>query len=368
MNFAVTEEQHQLGESVQRMLAETNDFDTRRKRLRAAEPDRMALWPQFAELGVIAAAFDEAHDGFAGDARTVAVVLAALGESLAVEPYLASAVIAGRILQSSSSALSSRLIAGTIAGENVSVLAHDAGIDPFGPPSVTVTAGREGSVLNGKLRCVRHADVAQTFLVAASGDMGVSIHHVPRDIPGLSVRSFRLIDGAGGGELELEAVALPAAACLAFDGNAAAVLHDAVEWGLLGLAAEVAGIVGALNRATFAYLGNRKQFGVPLATFQALQHRAADMFVAAEEVAAAVNYAIEAMASAPGPERSAAICAAKVVADTAGRRVGHEAIQMHGGMGVSDELNVSHYARRLTAIRADLGSADAHRLRFASLQ
>jgi alkylation response protein AidB-like acyl-CoA dehydrogenase len=107
---------------------------------------------------------------------------------------------------------------------------------------------------------------------------------------------------------------------------------------------------------------------VALATFQALRHRAADMFIAAEEIAAAVNYAIEALSGAPGVARSAAVCAAKVVADTGGRRIGHEAVQMHGGMGVSDELNVSHYARRLAAIRSELGSADILKLRFASLQ
>jgi alkylation response protein AidB-like acyl-CoA dehydrogenase len=369
MNFAVTEEQRQLRESLQRMLAETNDFDSRRKRLRAAAPDRMALWPQLAELGVIAAAFDEAHNGFAGDPRTVAVVLAALGESLSVEPYLANAVIAGRLLQRSSSPLASRLIEESIAGRNCCVLAHDAGTDPFAAPAVTLTPSRAGAVLNGTLRCVRHADVAAGFLVPAADAGGaVSIFHVARDTPGLSVHAFRLIDGAGAGEIDLRSVVLPPDSGLAFDGDAAAVLHDALEWGLLGLAAEAAGIVGALNRATFAYLGNRKQFGVPLATFQALQHRAADMFVAAEEISAAVNYAIEALATPSGAARSAAVCAAKVTADDGGRRVGHEAIQLHGGMGVSDELNVSHYARRLTAIRAELGSADAHRLRFASLQ
>jgi len=368
MNFAVTEEQRQLRESLQRLLAETNDFDSRRKRLRAAAPDRMVLWPQFAELGVIAAAFDEAHAGFAGDPRTVAVVLAALGESLAVEPYLANAVIAGRILQSSSSALANRLIEDSIAGRNCCVLAHDAGTDPFAAPAVTLTHSGAGAVLNGTLRCVRHADVAASFLIAAVSGGVVSIHHVARDAPGVSLHAFRLIDGAGAAELELREVRVPPDSQLTFDGDATVVLHDALEWGLLGLAAEAAGIVGALNRATFAYLGARKQFGVPLATFQALQHRAADMFVAAEEIAAAVNYAIEALGTSAGASRSAAICAAKVIADGGGRRIGHEAIQLHGGMGVSDELNVSHYARRLTAIRADLGSADVHRLRFASLQ
>jgi len=375
MNFAVTEEQQQLAESLQRLLDGANDFESRRKRLRLTPPDRLALWPQFADLGVIAAAFDEAHSGFAGDARTVALVSAALGQSLAVEPYLSCAVIAGHILQNSSSQLAGQLIEELVAGQVICVLAHDAGSDPFAAPGVAYASSEAGGILNGTVRCVRHADVAAGFLVTAShaevtashaGE--ISIHWVPRDSAGLSVSSYRLIDGAGGGDLTLRSVRVPESATLRFDRGATQVLHEALERGMLGLAAETAGIVGALNRATFAYLSNRKQFGVPLASFQALQHRTADMFIAAEEIAAAVNYAIDALETSPRAVRSAATCAAKVVADSGGRRVGHEAVQLHGGMGVSDELNISHYARRLAAIRTELGSADTHRLRFGGLQ
>jgi alkylation response protein AidB-like acyl-CoA dehydrogenase len=266
MNFAATEEQVQLGESLQRLLAGANDFESRRKRLRQEKPDRLALWPQFAELGLIAAAFDEAHSGFAGDARTVAVVLSALGESLAVEPYLASAVMAGRILQRSTSAVAARLIVECIAGQSICVLAHDAGTDPFGTPTVTRAGGDDGAALRGTIRCVRHADVATSFLVSAASHEGIHLYLVPRDAVGLTVAGYRLIDGAGGGDLILDSVQLPEAAELQFAANARAALDDALEWGLVGLSAEVAGIVGALNRATFSYLANRKQFGVPLAT------------------------------------------------------------------------------------------------------
>jgi alkylation response protein AidB-like acyl-CoA dehydrogenase len=367
MTFATTEEQCQLADSLQRMLGEANDFESRRARLRAAVPDRLALWPKLAELGVIGAAFDDAHLGFAGDSRTVAVVLAAIGESLAVEPYLANAVIAGRILQHSTSAHALPLIGASIEGREICVLAHDAGSDPFAAPAVAAQTIDGISMLNGRLRCVRHADVATSFLVTCTEHGATSISHGPRGTPGLDIEPYRLIDAAGAGDVALRAVRLPAGARLTFKDTATEALHDALEWGIVGLSAEAAGIVGALNRATFAYLKSRKQFGAALATFQALQHRSADMFIAAEELSAAVNYAIEALRSAPHATRSAAVCAAKVVADVAGRRVGHEAVQMHGGMGVSDELNVSHYMRRLAAIRAELGSADTHRLRFASL-
>ena len=368
MNFAVTEEQQQLADTLQRLLHETNDFESRRKRLGARVPDRLALWPRFAATGVIAAAFDEAHSGFAGDARTVAVVLSLLGESLAVEPYLANAVIIGRILQHATASGTSDLIEESIAGSKILVLAHDSGTDPFTAPGV-LAAGNVGEImLTGTLRCVRHADVATGFLVPAVRDGLTSIYHLPCGSAGMSLTTYRLMDGAGAGDLDLRSVRPPASSMMTFDMAARDVLHDALEWGLLGLAAEAAGIIGALNRATFSYLNSRKQFGVPLGSFQALQHRAADMFIAAEEISAAVNYAIGALTNSTGVARSAAICSAKVVADVAGRRVGHEAVQMHGAMGVSDELNVSHFARRLTTIRAELGSADVHRQRMANLQ
>ena len=153
---------------------------------------------------------------------------------------------------------------------------------------------------------------------------------------------------------------------LEFARPAQTILHDALEWGLLGLAAETLGIAEALNGITFRYLNTRKQFGTALAGFQALQHRCADMHIAAEELSAVLELALAAMAQPPSAQRSALVSAAKSAADAAGRRIGHEAIQLHGGMGVSDELNVSHYARRLVAIRAELGSAELHRLRFGA--
>lgn len=368
MNFATSDEQRQLGDSLQRLLADANDFESRRQRLNSPQPNRMALWPQFAELGVIAAAFDEVHGGFAGDARTVAVILAELGKSLAVEPFLAHAVIVGRLLQHSTSSVAAGLIEQCIAGRSICVLAHDAGTDPFAVPGIRVERSGVDSLLTGTLRCIRHADLAGSFLVPVTENGLTSIYYVPRDAKGLLLRPYRLIDDASAADLELKSVKLLPGARLKFEASAEESLHDALEWGLLGLCAETAGIIDALNEATFAYLGTRKQFGMPLASFQALQHRAADMFIAAEETGAAVNYAIDALSETPNAARSAAICAAKVMADGAGRRVGHEAVQMHGGMGVSDELKVSHYARRLAAIRSELGGADMQRLRYAGLQ
>ena len=368
MLFAANDEQHLLADSVGRLLSEANEFEHRRKRLRAEHPDRLALWPQLAEMGVLGAAFGEAHGGFAGDARTIAVVMAELGRALAVEPYLATTVIAGRILQRwSDDAARSALLESLIAGEALWVLAHDAGDNPYAAPLLKVALKNGVYAFEGVVRHVRHADVAQTFLITARVDGELAIFAVPRDSAGLTIEAYRLIDAAGGGDLHLRGLRLPASARLRFTTSAQAALHDAIDWGLLGLAAETAGIVDALNKATFAYLMTRKQFGTAIGNFQALQHRAADMYIANEELLSATESAIEALGNSPSPSRSASLAVAKVVADVSGRRVGAESVQMHGGMGVSDELNVSHYHRRLVAIRAELGSADLHRLRFGGL-
>ena len=366
MTFAISEEQQLLADNLRRLLAESNEFEVRRRRLCGAPPDRLALWPQLAEMGIIGAAFDEAHGGFGGDPRTTAVVLFELGISLAVEPFLAAPVMAGRILQHCTNSWASELIAALISGSSVCVLAHDAGSDPFADPGVLARRDSGGVTLSGQVRCVHRADIANGFLISAMSDSSIAIYYVPRNAEGLLIETYRLIDDAGAADLTMHELRLAADALLTFDTSAKEVLDDALEWGLLGLCAETAGIVSALNRATFSYLTTRKQFGVPLASFQALQHRAADMHIAAEEIFAAVESAIDALQTPPSAARSAALAACKVVADVGGRRVGHEAVQMHGGMGVSDELNVSHYARRLAAIRTELGGADVHRLRFGA--
>jgi alkylation response protein AidB-like acyl-CoA dehydrogenase len=368
MIFAATDEQGQVSDTLRLQLMEKNGFVVRRQLQHTENPSSVALWPHFAEAGVISAAFDAAYGGFAGDARTVAVIMSELGISLTVEPYLATAVIVGRLLQHWVARDASSFISRIIAGDAICVLAHDSGVDPFAMPHVVAESADTGCYLSGHLRCVRHADVATSFLVPAILEDVIRIYQVPFNASGLSVSTYRLMDGAGAGDMHLDRVPLPPYARMEFDVGARIALQEAVEWGLLGLAAETAGIVTALNQATIGFLKSRRQFGVPISSFQALRHRAADMHIAAEEIVAAVDAAIELFVPLPCPTRSAAVSTAKVVADVAGRRIGHEAVQLHGGMGVSDDLNISHYARRLTVIRSELGSADIHRLRFLQMQ
>jgi alkylation response protein AidB-like acyl-CoA dehydrogenase len=370
--FARTDDQRLLAESLRRLLAEQNEFEHRRQRLSLANPDRLALWPLLAEMGLLGLCVSEEQGGFAGDARTVATVMSELGDSLAIEPFLASAVVSTRIIERAGGNLDALLSGATIA-----VFANAAGHDLFAAPALRAMANADGYVLSGQLPCVRHGDVATEFLVTAQlTDDTSAIFRVSRETPGLQLDKFRLMDAAGAAKLDFTNVSLPLPNRLEFDIPVADVVVDALEWGLIGAIAEVGSIAQTLNRETFAYLGTRQQFGMTLASFQALQHRAANMFIAAEELAAIANTAIDSIEGDSAgdvsidngsTERSALISAAKTIADRAGRLIAHDAIQLHGGMGVSDELNVSHYARRLAVIRAEWGSGDLHGLRFAEL-
>jgi alkylation response protein AidB-like acyl-CoA dehydrogenase len=365
--FARTDEQRLLSENLARLLAQTNAFEQRRR-----HPDRRAdgsaLWSALADLGIIGAAFEESRGGFGGDARTIAVVMAELGVGLALAPYLECAIVAGRILQQCTDEATSRAALDTIiGGRSIYLLAH-AVHDPSTFAAVSVTQRGAGLVLCGSVQCVRHAALAEAFLVPAIAQDGAThIYQVFANSPGLVLESYRLIDGGRAADLHFRETTIAANARLPL-ADPRAVLQDAFEWGVLASVAEASGILGALNSATFSYLMTRKQFGVVIGSFQALQHRAADMHIAAEETLAIADAAIESFAGESTPARSVLVSAAKTIADGAARRIGAEAVQLHGAMGVSDELIVSHYARRLVAIRHTLGSTDAHRLRFGTMQ
>lgn len=348
MTFATTDTQTMLGDMLGRLLDAENDFETRRHRLSGDDPDRLALWPILAEQGILGAAFPESVGGFGGTTRDLAVVMQEVGRTLLVEPVLATAMC-GRVLQAAGEVGEIERI---IAGERIYAFAHEEGFDPFALPMVEADGhGR----LNGRKIVVRHGDLADAMIVTAQSGGTAACFLVEADAPGIDREAFKLMDGSSAATISFTDT--PGRRIAGPD-----VLNDALQWGLIGLAAEIYGIVAALNEASFSYLRTRKQFGVTLSSFQALQHRAADMFAAAEEIRALCNRAI----ASQGADRAALSSAAKALGDDNGRRIGHDAVQLHGGMGVSDELHVSHHMRRLAAIRAELGSADIHRARFAA--
>ena len=369
MPLTRTDEHHILADNLRKFLRDHNSPEQRRERLKDRCPrTRLALWRGLSDLGILSAAFQEQAGGLAGDARTIAIIAAELGSSLAVEPFLDCAVIAGHILQHADDDEDrTATIEQLIAGERIIVLAHDSGLDPFARPLLTARREAKRFVLNGTVRCVHDADLAQEYLVSAYDGTHTIVIRTPAALAGLMVESNRLMDDSSAADLHFRDVRLPTTAELRLDEPPEDVIAGALEHGLAGVAAETVGIVGALNRATFQYLMTRKQFGVSIGTFQALRHRAADMYTAARGLESVVDLALDAMAAPRSPARSSCVSAAKAEADRVGTLIGHEAIQMHGGMGVSDELIISHYGRRLATIRTQLGNADVHRLRFGAL-
>lgn len=342
--FTQTETQRMMADMADRLLARENEFEARRHRLSGESPDRLALWPHLAEQGLIGALAGESLGGFGGSARDLASLMALAGKWLVVEPLLHAALV----LHALAAASRTELAEAVIAGESLIAFAHQEGGNPFAPPACTLDRDLR---LTGVKRVIRHADLAGHFLVSAMHAGTSALVLVDARAAGLRLEPARLIDGSSAATIHFDGAP---ATLLAANGDALLTRLAALH--LIGLCAEAAGIARAACDQTFAYLTTRKQFGMPLASFQALQHRAADMHIAAEE--ARVLAARAADLFDHGSTAAARLAAAaKARIDDLARQVADDAVQLHGGMGVSDELVVSHWFRRIAAIRAEGGAA-----------
>jgi alkylation response protein AidB-like acyl-CoA dehydrogenase len=362
VTFAVSDTQKMISDTVRRLLVKENDFEVRRRRLEGRSPNRLALWGKFLESGIIATLFSEAVGGLGGMPRDAAVVLYEIGRSLAIEPYLAS-LVSGRVLVAAPQAVAKQEIEAVLSGERIIVLAHAEGIDPYAAPKVEARRSGDTYALFGIKPSVRHADIASAIIVTARisdfGQLGCFL--VERNDSDLELEALRLIDAASGAHVKLNGAK---GTLLVAGDEATLALSEALAWYVSGLAAETSGMVNALITATAEYMRTRKQFGVPLATFQALQHRLADMYAAEQEATIATDTLLHQMENVPGEVQLALTSMVKFTVDRAGRKISHEAVQLHGGMGVSDELIISHYMRRLACIRGECGGEDVHLSRF----
>ena len=348
----LTDDQKMILETLDRAARELGDFDSRRRRLRADPPDRMALWSDVADLGALGLCHSEDMGGLGGAPRDMAVLAAGLAAALPVEPFLSVGVTAARLIEASGD---TALAEALVSGGAVVVPALTETADPFAPVRCAATRAGDDWLLSGQKPAVRHADVATHLLVAARAEDGtLGVFLCPADARGLTRQPFRLVDDAGAADLAFEDTP---ATCLISGADAA--VDEALDWTIAALCVETAAICQAVNTATFAYMHERKQFGMALSRFQALQFKAADMQVAATEAAAAADLAIQALERTDPADRRREVITASLAADRNGRMVTHSAVQLHGGMGVSDELSISHYARRAAAIRAQVGITEA---------
>lgn len=352
-----------LRDSLARYLADHYDFDKRRRLLDAASAEA-PLWRGLGgELGVLGATLPEAAGGMGGSMLDALAVIETLGGALAAEPYLSTVVIGAGLLARAAGERALPLLSAIAAGEVVIAFAHDEPHSRFEATDLRTTVARrgEGWTLDGRKAVVQCGPWATHLLVSArsSGASSTNLVLVDPRAPGVVRRDYRTLDGGWASELRFDRVALPADALIGDDGAAQPLLERALDEATLAVCAEAVGVLRRLLADTADYIRQRKQFGVPISSFQVLQHRLVDMHIALEQ-ARALTWAAASKLDGPPVQRAAAVSSAKVMAGRACRTVGQGAVQLHGGMGMTDELAIGHYFRRATQIELSFGSTDQH--------
>ena len=374
MNFTHTEDRRMLADSLNRFVSEQYGIEQRNHLAYGAEGHSPALYAQFAELGAIGALFPEAVGGFGGSGFDISVVFEALGRGLVAEPLL-GALVVGQALIAAGTEAQKRQLDDIIAGSAIAALAHDEPGSHYELNKVTATAARTatGWVLNGAKSVVAFGEKADLLLVSArtAGGMfdtaGISLFLVDGKAAGIAKRGYSRMEGGRAAELTFENVQLAGDALLGAEGQGHGVLEHVQGFALLALAAEALGAMDVAKQNTLEYLQTRKQFGVAIGSFQALQHRMADLLLEVEQVRSAVINAADAIDNAQGTEREKMLSAAKYTVGSVGTLVAEESIQMHGGIGMTWELPLAHYAKRLIMIDHQFGDEDHHLARFMAL-
>lgn len=376
MDLSLNEVQTMLAESIEKFVANDYDFETRQKYAGSEAGFSQQVWQTFAELGWTAVTFSEDDGGFDGGPLDLMVVMERLGRGLVVEPYLANIVLAGGILKHAANETQKKeWLRPMIAGELQATLAYVEPSAGYELNNVSTTAAREnnGWRLNGEKGYVLNGGTADLIIVPArtTGDRadknGISLFGIAADTEGLSIRDYATVDGLRAAEITLAGVTASNAQLIGSADEGYDTLSGALADATLAVCAEAVGIMTVLTEKTIEYSKNRVQFGVPISSFQSLQHRMVEMYTACEQSRSLLMWA--AMTAAEGGATSEqAMHSIKYQIGVAGKRVGEEAVQIHGGMGVTWELDVAHYFKRLTAIGLMFGNADWHLDRLAAGQ
>lgn len=371
MNFTYTEEQLALQDTLRRFYSRDYAFEHRRALTTSADGFDRAAWKTFADFGILALPFHEDFGGLNGNAVDTMLVMEMLGRGLALEPYVSTVVLCGGLIRDSGTdAQKEALLPAIAGGELMLALAHFEAGARYAVDHVTATATASGGgwKLDGTKIVALAAASADKLIVSANsepGGSGISLFLIDANTPGVTLRAYPTQDGARAANVKLAGVEVGADALIGAAGGGLAILERALDYANAALCAEAVGIMSALNEITLEYLKTRKQFGVPIGNFQALQHRMADMVIATEQARSMATLAAVRADSTDAAERSRAVAAAKAYVTQSARLVGQQAVQLHGGMGVVDELNVGHYFKRLTMIGLTFGDADYHLGRFS---
>ena len=372
MDIQYTEEQELLRSSVQRLLRDQYDFDARRKIVASEEGFSRKRWEAFAELGLLAAPFSEEVGGLGGGSLSTMIIMQEFGRHLVVEPFVETIVVAGSLIERTGSEKQKRaFLPDIIAGKKIWALAWTEKASRFDLAKVTTTAHREGKdyVLNGEKSAVIAAPWADYLIVSAraSGQRhdrgGVSLFVVDRRAANLHLQSFKTIDGRRAAQISLGGVR---GQLLGKEGEGVAALEACRDHAIGALCAEAVGAMGELNSVTLEYSKTRKQFGTTIGSFQVLQHRMVDMFIAHQEALSLMQH-LNLSLSADDAGLSRLASGAKSKIGYAGRFIADQAVQLHGGMGMTDELNVGHFFKRISSINIQFGDPAYHVLRYAQL-
>ena len=381
MNFNHSEEQTMIKDGIARFVRDHYDFDTRRDIIASDEGINRDYWSTFAELGWLSIPFEEKYGGFGGSVEDTAIIAEELGKAIVVEPFVSTVVVFGGLLSASTNEqVKEEVIPSIIEGACLGTFAFTEQQSRYELTDIKTqaTAKGDGYVINGEKTVVQNAASANKIIVSArtSGDqfdrIGISLFIVDADAPGITVKSYKTMDGQSAATVVFNDVAATQSQLLSDAGTGMDIIDQAMPHILLGLCAEALGIMEVLNTTTVEYTKTRKQFDLPISSFQVLQHRMVDTFMAYEQsksmlyrgLCEANEYASE---NTDQAGLAKAVHALKAVVARNGKLIAEEAIQIHGGIGMTDELNVGHYVKRLMTINVAFGDGDYHQGKFSQL-
>ena len=369
MDFAFSDEQRMLKDSVDRLIAPAYDDLAQRKKTQQ-EPKGFsdALWRKYAELGLLTLPFTEDEGGFGGGPVETMIVMEALGRGLALEPYLATTILCGNLIRLGGSEAQRDAEIPKLAEGALAAFAHTERQSRYDLFDVATTARKtaEGYIIEGDKTVALHGDSAQKLIISArtSGARrdphGISLFLLDADTPGLSRRGFPTQDGQRAAAISLAGVKLPNSAVLGTPDEGGELIERVIDIAIAAICAEAVGAMDSLHALTVDYLKTRKQFGVPIGSFQVLQHKAVDMFTALEQARSMAYYAAMMAFEPDRRNRRAALSAAKVQVNNSARFLGETAVQLHGGIGVTMEYRAGHYFKRLTMLQSLFGDTRHH--------
>lgn len=375
MDFNFTDEQSMVRDSLTRLVRETYDYETRNGVIASESGWRPEIWAQLAELGLFGMPFSEDDGGFGGGAVDSMIVMEEFGKGLVVEPYVPTVVCAGGFLKhAGTAAQKEEHIGGIVDGSQIFAFAYAEPRGRYDLADLETTAKKSGSgyVLNGQKAVVIGAPWATHLVVTArtSGSQrdrsGVSVFVVDKNADGVVTRDYPTVDGRRASEVYFENVSVPSEALIGEEDNGLPLIELVTDEAIAAQCAEACGAMKVAHALTIDYAKQRKQFGVPIASFQVLQHRMVDMFTEYEQ-SVSMTYLATLRLGEDEAARKQAVSAAKVRIGQAAHHIGREAIQIHGGMGMTDEMAIGHYFKRLTIFDSELGNVDHHMKRHIAL-